>query len=276
MLEILYAPAVDTLVPWSDCNSIERWHYDRVFAELVRSRPSLDWQFIVTELVEDLPKVGARVVVILKSDERSRPPAYTGAVRALFRNYHSPDSSSESRNVFPLPLPSLISAPPVLRPTPSRRLDVAFMGNVRDRRWDFVANFAELQASRRDLRIAFTPTERFRGGLSAVEYSQTLADSKIALCPAGGAVETFRFTEALQHGCVVIAERQPRQPFYLAAEYHPVTDWRMLGPLVGHLLPLEKESRIPPDAANRAISHWERAFSPEAVAHYVLDTLEGL
>ena len=275
MVEIQYAPSADTLIPWSECHSIERWHYDRMFAELRRGRTLGDWLFIVTESVAGVPRVGARVVVILKSDEQSRPPMYADTVQAIFRNYHRAESHSGMRSVFPLPLPSLIPNPPPLRPTPTRRIDIAFMGHAGDRRRGFVENLVALQATRRDLRIEFIPTGAFRGGLSPAEYSRTLADSRIALCPRGGSVETFRFTEALQHGCVVIAEKQPPHPFYLPEEYHVVADWSMLGPLVQHLLPIDAESRLASDAAHQAYRYWERALSPEAVAQYVLETLKG-
>ena len=67
-------------------------------------------------------------------------------------------------------------------------------------------------------------------------YFEVLANTQVCVAPRGTAHETFRVYEALKLGCVVIADRLPRRPFYENSPIIEVSDWRDLPNLLEDLL----------------------------------------
>lgn len=94
-------------------------------------------------------------------------------------------------------------------------------------------------------------------------YSNIMADTKICLAPRGSSAETYRFFEALRHGCIVICDRLPPHWFYDGCPAVQIDDWRDLEasvrPLIAdpeHLFALHRES----------LAWWESKCSERAVA----------
>jgi hypothetical protein len=118
-------------------------------------------------------------------------------------------------------------------------------------------------------RIAFT--EWFGKGLPPEEYAQTLANTKIALCPPGFVShETIRHWEAMRLGCVVISAPLPPNRFYKDSPIIQLKDWSELKPVLTDLLSDPARLRGLHEAT---VAWWKSRCSEEAVAEYMANLL---
>jgi hypothetical protein len=95
--------------------------------------------------------------------------------------------------------------------------------------------------------------------------------SRIALCPRGNSLETYRVLEALRSGCVIVAETLPRRDYYAGSPFVWVRDWHRLPSVVDRLL----ADRAELEARHHAsIAWWEAHLSPVAIARRILSGLD--
>src|SRR5207244_3678757 len=111
-------------------------------------------------------------------------------------------------------------------PFEERRYDASFVGNpdaggrlsVRARsRRDLLAAADAVRRHRDDIRLQVSTTDTLPWDLSdelTSTYARTMMQSRIALCPRGSSLETYRFFEALRYGCVPVTESLPKATFY--------------------------------------------------------------
>jgi hypothetical protein len=102
-----------------------------------------------------------------------------------------------------------------------RPIDVFFAGQVtHERREAALAAMADLDDT---LEVGVQRTDGFLQGMGREEYLQLLAATKIAPCPAGALTpDTFRLYEALEAGCVPIADDHTADPDY------PIGYWNLV------------------------------------------------
>lgn len=111
------------------------------------------------------------------------------------------------------------------------------------------------------------PTAGFTQGMKPRAYHMGLAAAKIAPCPSGPvSVDTFRLFEALEAGCVPLADgRSPLHSQFMywdsvfasTAPFPVIDDWRLAPTMIKHLL------RDWPACGNRCFAWWQwykRAF----------------
>lgn len=93
-----------------------------------------------------------------------------------------------------------------------RPVDVFFAGQAtHQRRVDCLMAMADLDR----LQVGAQPTEGFMQGMPRDEYLQLMAATKVAPCPSGPATpDSFRLFEALEAGCVPIADQLTPDPDY--------------------------------------------------------------
>lgn len=125
-----------------------------------------------------------------------------------------------------------------------REVDVGFWGQItHDRRETFGTAFRDL-GNHAFQNITGLFTEAFAAGYPRDEYLRMMANTKIAPAPAGpGTADSFRFFEALEAGCVPIADaRAPGDPEgywdLLFAGHGPLPfpvldDWTQLAEVAG-------------------------------------------
>lgn len=92
--------------------------------------------------------------------------------------------------------------------TPSKKLDYFFAGQItHSRRKEMVENLRDVSGG------ILVETKGFTQGLPHSEYFPIMADAKIVPCPSGPVTpDSFRLFEALQLGCVPIADlRTPKE-----------------------------------------------------------------
>jgi hypothetical protein len=98
-------------------------------------------------------------------------------------------------------------------------------------------------------------------------------NARVCLAPRGTSVETFRLLEGLRAGCVVVAERLPRHPFYDGAPILTLDRWdhleRTLWPVLEDPAELRRRHQ-----ASRA--WWHERCSEEAVGRLVAERLNSL
>lgn len=193
-----------------------------------------------------------RKVLIFLSDESGSDPVHLESRYAAIFKTHLHRERAGS-NIRPLPL-GTVRGIPVLpsRQVGERPTDLFFSGNLNAARLRLYQQFHPvlrrlprvdgrllLRAVMRSglpkaLRMDFSEgrdsvsfTGGFGKGLAPDAYAAALADSKIALCPAGFTnAETFRHSEALRAGAVVVSDHLPDLPFYRGAPFVTVDNWR--------------------------------------------------
>jgi hypothetical protein len=141
------------------------------------------------------------------------------------------------------------------RPCPTKAIDVFFAGqNTHERRQQCIDAIHSLPAGPDCRAIG---TDGFTKGLKPDDYVFELSHAKIAPCPSGPrAPDSFRFAEALEAGCVPIADG--RAP---ADQNYPPGYWRtVFGVESDSALPfpvIESWSQLP-EIMSRELADWPR------------------
>ncbi|MFN2607329.1 MAG: glycosyltransferase [Acidimicrobiales bacterium] len=187
--------------------------------------------------------------------------------------------SGRRPNVIDLPLGTYLLRDEQFVPFSERPFDVSYVGSRTNRpgqserllptrkmrsRLDLEQSIAALRLVRPQTRLVFRAIESFREArVHSATFSRALMQSRIALCPRGGSLETYRFFEALRSGTIPVCERLPERSFYSGSPAVTVRDWSDLPAVVDRLLadPIGLEAR------HRAVlAWWEQRCSPAAVA----------
>jgi hypothetical protein len=104
----------------------------------------------------------------------------------------------------------------------------------------------------------------FATGLTHEQYADTLAKSKICLCPAGFITkETMRHFEAMRLGCVVVSETLPSSPYYTASPIIQLQRWRGISKTIKALLSAKD---LLAQTSSATYLWWLRNCSPTAMA----------
>ena len=173
-------------------------------------------------------------------------------------------------------------------PFSERRFDVSYAGSRVNRQKEVSRRIpTQKSRSRRELEAALTllPDTRpdvelglhildtFHDAVGHADtYSELLMNSRIALCPRGGSLETYRYFEALRCGTVPVYERLPDRPFYTGGPGVRVGRWAELPVVLDRLLADPTGLR---KAHEEALRWWEARCSPTAVARDLYDALEA-
>jgi hypothetical protein len=244
-----------------------------------------------------------RKILIYISDEAAHSPSFLSEKYfAVFKSYIGSGYSYSNSNIFPFPLGYINSfkANPEIS-LENRQYDVFFSGNLNFNRWrfykecsllsfvpDFIFFKLMLHPSWRKQLIKLVGTDftsasgkwyvkfnnGFKTGFDIETYSSMLSRSKIVLSPKGfESTETFRLTEALSCGCVVISEYLPNVPFYQGAPIIQVKNWKEGLATTKELLKYpQKLSQLHQDS----IKWWNDNLSDEGVSRYIVESIAQL
>lgn len=112
----------------------------------------------------------------------------------------------------------------------------------------------------------------FNTGLSLAEYSETLSNTKIAICPGGNNLETFRFTEAAKCGCVMVGPPKLNYWFYDQNPQINIEKWEDIHGLLPRVLgDLDKCQEI----SENTKQYYSHRFSEDAVTDYILSVIKA-
>lgn len=108
-------------------------------------------------------------------------------------------------------------------------------------------------------------------GLPQEQYAQTLANTRIAICPPGFAShETIRHWEAMRLGCIIITAPLPDNRFYRNSPMIVLDHWADLRPTIDRLLANTEEMM----RLHLATSDWwNNRCGEQALAHHVAGVL---
>lgn len=236
-------------------------------------------------------------VLLYFSDEHGEDPsAFSDSYYAIFKSYIG--TAKEAGNIFPLALGLVKDVPayPIV-PINSRKINVFFSGNLNLNRIALYRSLTSLGRFfperlltsatgikllvnlKRDFSKRFTDSvilfnNGFKSGLSPSVYGETLAHSKVILCPRGYfSTECFRHYEALRTGCVVISERLPDNHLYRNSPIIQIDNWND-GLKQADKLLADKEKLN--QLSQKGLDWWENVFSEKAAANYIADRINHL
>lgn len=244
-----------------------------------------------------------RKILIYISDEAAHSPAFLSEKYfAIFKSYIGSKYSKHNSNIFPFPLGyvNCFKANSEIK-LEDRQYDVFFSGNLNYSRWRFYkeCSYLSLVPDFLYYRLMLRPTWRkqlvklvgtdftstskrwyvkfnkgFKTGLDIETYSSILSRSKIVLSPKGfESTETFRLTEALSCGCIVVSEGLPNVPFYQKSPIIQVENWRE-GLAVAKAL-LKQPARLV-QLQQESIKWWNDNLSDSGVSRYIVMSIKQL
>tara|TARA_Y100000361_G_scaffold150035_1_gene165099 strand:+ start:910 stop:1824 length:915 start_codon:yes stop_codon:yes gene_type:complete len=191
------------------------------------------------DLGGDMPKYNDNKLNIVLSTSRETHDVpnefHRNDVFLIFQHYFMLDEWGYPMHnplVYPMPLgPFRDISPDNIKPLHERKYDFCFVGQIPETgtRDCFKRNLDKLvEDSNGKFKFFIEYTDGFSQGLSAEDYKEVIADSKVCLCPQGAhSDETFRFFEAILMGSVPLVESLPRLWYYEMAP-HFKGKWRDL------------------------------------------------
>ena len=222
------------------------------------------------------------IVVILSAEGHSYLPPETSfsEVAAVFMNYlpkkskdlsviFSPGYFIQHPKLFELQLGSTSwFTGTAEKPIKERKYDVSFIGQYDPYTRQEFFQFASSYKDRPGSFIHFY--EGWNKGLGPEVYSSVMSDTKIALVPWGSAsLDTFRFYEAMQCGCIVMCIYQNNYEFMKDSPHFCVPTWS--SKYIDKLL-------LSPTLQELSTSHrkfWENNLSPSATANFIINKVLG-
>jgi hypothetical protein len=206
--------------------------------------------------------------------------------RRLARRWRSGAPLFRPPNLHAWPLGAAEIAPVTAAETVvfgKRAWDVAFLGSIgRLHRWfgrdialspkahtrlTAVRALARAKRQRPDTNILVGCADQPRFGepLEPAAYRQAMAQTKIALCPRGNFVETFRHAEAARCGSVVFTDAVPEEWYFQDHPFVVVGDWSKVAETAARLVASGEAEGI-----GAATQEWyEQRCSPPAVADFM-------
>jgi len=225
---------------------------------------------IITHDRRRIPQDGDDVVVILVSDDKGKVPKYASKVMAVFKHYLDEDHID---NTYHIPLTFVKgftgnASIPIL----NREYDLVFIGRVHESRksmWEAANKWAKEHPSKKCLLC--DSGSKFNSGLPIDMYSDYMRRAKVVLAPAGANnSESFRFTEAVKCGSVIISDPLPDLHVFrdCPAIY---TDWTDLDEIMRSL-----NKKKMGELSKEMQGCWRKYFSPRAVGQYISRTVRHL
>lgn len=262
-------------------------HVERSYCEEIAEhlKPYVDnnMRLIVRDWQQETPaNNGERYILIITSaegheylPEEQNDPLCLG----VFMHYltktdigkqYEPDGFVDINKLYSFPLGTTkFFVPGEYIPYHERKYDFCFVGQLDPYRRRHFYNCTHHLSDRANCYVRFY--NGWNNGLSGEEYSNILRNSKIALVPWGSAsLDTFRFYEACQSGCVILSDIQNRYDFMIASEHIEISDWSNVKEEINKILSHEHSDKISEYTKN----FWEQNLSPRACAKYILEKIK--
>jgi hypothetical protein len=158
------------------------------------------------EWINSICKTGKKFKILHFSDEFEQDPVFFynfPQVSGVLRFYKRPDIDTSKTLTLPLGYHWKNTSPII--PIDKRKYKVSFHGTNWKRRSEELAPLVKITPSN----IQFYPDWRHPGQLDQDDYLNLLLNTIFVPCPRGNNVETFRFYEALECGCIPVFTELP-------------------------------------------------------------------
>tara|TARA_R110002074_G_scaffold69755_6_gene162368 strand:+ start:190 stop:1089 length:900 start_codon:yes stop_codon:yes gene_type:complete len=284
-------------VPLEQSESLETKYLLKVFDYIKQVLPGNNLEFYVTANKAQLPEYKDKIVFLL-GDEHYTVPTYYNKVKLIFKNYFGEDIEFTNNlkkirkykdfNIYGMPLPPVAYYNEDFKISPmpfeERPIDILFRGNGNSRpefysyiTEKFVPLVKEGRFKKLKCNISFGT--KFRdidssNGRDPTTFVTEMAISKICLCPRGTSVETFRHTEALRSGCIIISEKLPEAEYYKDCPFYIVDkQWTRLPQILDEIFnPDNEEKNL--NMHKKMLQLWEDRFSEKAVANNIVSIVK--
>ena len=168
----------------------------------------------------------------------------------------------------------------------SRIYDISFAGSVRNdgeerrrvlprktrSRRRMMQTLEDLQADHPAIRVGIKAFDVFgQAREHEAGYSERMMQTRLAPCPRGGYLETYRLFEAAASGCVPIVEGLPHRPYYKDCPAIQIRSWTQLFRLAPSLLADRDQLRLRHEAV---LKWWKTRCSAEATAARIAEALD--
>lgn len=204
------------------------------------------------------------------------PEIYEDRCIAGFMHYYPKTfayDASESalikiNKLYPLPLGSMRTFnTPAHVPCKDKKYDFCFIGQLDQyQRMDFYNAVCSLGGNSY---IYFY--NGWNNGFSADHYAEILSQSKIALVPCGSAsLDTFRFYEACEAGCVILTLKQNNYEFMQGSPHIEMPSWADVRAYIDNLLS-RPEKLV--EISEKTKQFWNTNLGPQAAAQFMLRKL---
>jgi hypothetical protein len=206
-------------------------------------------------------------IAIHVGNEVSYDPKYYEFFDVIFRFYLQ--EKCDYIKIFPINIGFNSSGKYNISPNKGKKLsertnDVFFMGN-KSVRYGFHNSINNLSK-----KYDITFTDGFRSGLPIKDYYNKLSNSKICLVPNGMSPETFRYSESLGSGCIVVTNEKINSWFYENSTAIFINDWsEVTEEFINNILLSNIDVKY-----EENLDYYEKCLSPESNAKYIIKTIK--
>lgn len=188
----------------------------------------------------------------------------------VVEDQYNPNGFTEIKNLYPLPLGSYDFAGHNNIAVLERKYSISFIGQLDPYvRSDFFDAINKNCSDIPDSKLVFY--QGWNQGLGREEYGRIMSDTKIALVPCGSAsLDTFRFYEACEAGCVILTLKQNNYEFMQGSPHIEIPSWAHVRTYIDNILSKpEKLLQI----SEKTKQFWNTNLCPEAAAKFMLRKL---
>jgi GR25 family glycosyltransferase involved in LPS biosynthesis len=210
--------------------------HDNIVVALIRSK----WleQF---EWLDNLQKAGIKFKVLHFSDELQEDPCFfysIAEVKGVLRFYKRNNLPNEK--VLTIPLGYHWKVKGSIKPMGERKYTWSFCGTNWKGRSGELGALEEIEPKL----LRYYPDWNDPSQLKEAEYLSLLQDTKFVPCPRGNNIETFRFYEAIESGCIPVFTELPEVLLESGIPFLKTDTWTEVAELMNRLLkdPIELES----------------------------------
>jgi len=210
--------------------------YNNLVVTLIRSK----WleQF---EWLDNLQKAGIKFKVLHFSDEFQQDPYFfysSAHVKGVLRFYKRNDIPNE--NVLTIPLGYHWKVKGSMKPLGERKYTWSFCGTNWKGRSEQLSVLEKIEPSL----LTYYPDWKDPSQLKESEYLSLLQDTIFVPCPRGNNIETYRFYEAIESGCIPVFTELPEILLESGIPFLRTNTWEEVAELMNRLLkdPIELES----------------------------------
>ena len=210
--------------------------YNNLVVTLIRSK----WleQF---EWLDNLQKAGIKFKVLHFSDEFQQDPYFfysSAHVKGVLRFYKRNDIPNE--NVLTIPLGYHWKVKDSMKPLGERKYSWSFCGTNWKGRSEQLSVLEKIEPKV----LTYYPDWNDPSQLKESEYLSLLQDTIFVPCPRGNNIETYRFYEAIESGCIPVFTELPEILLESGIPFLRTNTWEEVAELMNRLLknPIELES----------------------------------
>lgn len=209
--------------------------YDRLIVALIRPKweEQIEWLYSIQER-------GKSFTILHLSDEFQQDPCFFyewPEVKSVLRFYLRKDILNDKILTVPLGYHWKVQGP--IKPMSERVYTWSFCGTNWKGRSEQLCALEEIEPNL----VTYYPNWNYPSQLKESEFLSLLQNTKFVPCPRGNNIETYRFYEALESGCVPVFTELPEILVESGIPFLKCQTWEEVADLIGHFIknPLQLE-----------------------------------